>query len=75
MTDETYYSSPDPNLKGKGHVEDILCMVLCTNDFIATCSYDGTIIIWKTDNLTENLRLAGRGIDIAFRYYTKLYCI
>lgn len=50
--EDHYYVQPDRSIQGIGHAEDIQCLEHCGGNNVATCSYDGVIIIWQIEMLS-----------------------
>jgi WD40 repeat protein len=46
-----YLTLPERSTRGVGHNEDIQCVEECYGNNVATCSFDGTIIIWQVEKL------------------------
>ena len=69
--EDEYHVDPQPGIEGLGHVEDIQCLERCTDNLIATCSYDGVIMLWQigkssiTNTLKINTSVAHPGVPSA----------
>ena len=59
LPEDQYHLSPEAGIEGLGHTEDIQCLEKCTANLIATCSYDGVIMLWQISksSITPNLRI------------------
>lgn len=55
--EDQYYIQPERSIQGMGHTEDIQCLEYCGGNVVATCSYDGVIIIWQVEMLSIKQKL------------------
>jgi WD40 repeat protein len=50
--DDHHLLHPEKSIQGVGHAEDVQHLEHCGGNVVATCSYDGVIIIWQIDPLS-----------------------